>query len=76
MLDTATMVAAIRSDTGASRRLLLMTRPDHLRASGLSAADVDALLDAVRRWRSRYASPFCGDPSPAIRTTTWCWRRR
>jgi putative PIN family toxin of toxin-antitoxin system len=69
ILDTAVMVAAIRSDTGASRRLLLaalerrltllasvplmieyqavMTRPEHLKASGLSAADIEVLLDAV-----------------------------
>ncbi len=69
ILDTAVMVAAIRSDAGASRRLLVaglerrltllasvplmieyqavMTRPEHLKASGLSAADVDVLLDAV-----------------------------
>jgi putative PIN family toxin of toxin-antitoxin system len=69
VLDTATMVAAIRSDAGASRRLLeatlegrltllvsvpllfeyqaVMTRPEHLKASGLSIADVEVLLDAV-----------------------------
>ena len=69
ILDTAAMVAAIRSDAGASRRLLVaalerrftllasvplmieyqavMTRPEHLKASGLSAGDVDVLLDAV-----------------------------
>jgi len=69
ILDTATMVAAIRSDAGASRRLLVralerrftllasvplmieyqavMTRPEHLDASGLSADEVDVLLDAV-----------------------------
>jgi putative PIN family toxin of toxin-antitoxin system len=68
VLDTATMVAAIRSDSGASRQLLVaglerrltvlasvplmieyeavMTRPEHLKASELSAADVSALLDA------------------------------
>ncbi len=69
ILDTAIMVAAIRSDAGASRRLLVaalerrltllasvplmieyqavMTRPEHLKASGLSPADVDVLLDAI-----------------------------
>ena len=69
ILDTAVMVAAIRSDAGASRRLLLaalerrltllvsvplmieyqaaMTRPEHLKASGLSAPDIEVLLDAV-----------------------------
>ncbi len=63
------MVAAIRSDAGASRRLLVaalrrrftllvsvpllveyqavMTRTEHLTASGLSSDDVDVLLDAV-----------------------------
>lgn len=69
VLDTATMVAAIRSDAGASRRLLVaglerrvtllasvplmieyqavMTRPEHLKASGLLVEDVDVLLDTV-----------------------------
>lgn len=69
LFDTATMVAAIRSDAGASCRLLeaalqrrltllasvplmieyqaVMTRPDHLRASGLSAEEIGVLLDAV-----------------------------
>jgi predicted nucleic acid-binding protein len=71
VLDTVTVVAAIRSDAGASRWLLraalerrrgltllvsvpllieyeaVMTRREHLDASGLSAADVGALLDAV-----------------------------
>ena len=71
VLDTAAMVAAIRSDSGASRWLLrmalerrhgltllisvpllieyeaVMTRFEHLKASGLSATDVGVLLDAV-----------------------------
>ncbi|MGC8535964.1 MAG: putative toxin-antitoxin system toxin component, PIN family [Rhizomicrobium sp.] len=69
VLDTATMIAAIRSDAGASRRLLVaalerrftmlasvplmieyqavMTRPEHLEASGLSADEVNVLLEAV-----------------------------
>lgn len=69
VLDTAVMVAAIRSDAGASRRLVgacllrrltplisvplvieyesVMTRVEHLTASGLSVADVEALLDAI-----------------------------
>jgi putative PIN family toxin of toxin-antitoxin system len=69
VLDTSVMVAAIRSDAGASRLLLtgallsrfsvlvttgllieyeaVMTRAEHLFASGLSEADVGALLDAV-----------------------------
>ena len=69
ILDTSILIAAIRSDAGASRRLLtaalegrftllasvplmieyqaVMTRPEHLDASGLSATDVGVLLDAV-----------------------------
>ena len=71
VLDTAAMVAAIRSNAGASRRLLraalerqrsltllvtvpllieyeaVMTRPEHLKAARLSAADIGVLLDAV-----------------------------
>lgn len=63
------MVAAVRSDRGASRALLVaaleqryavvasvplmleyesvLTRPEHLAAAGISAADVDVLLDAL-----------------------------
>jgi predicted nucleic acid-binding protein len=83
------MVAAIRSDAGASRRLLVagiqqrikmlisvpllieyeavMCRPEHLKASRLSEADVAVVLDAVAAsaeairlsflWR-----PFARDP--------------
>jgi predicted nucleic acid-binding protein len=71
VFDTTTMVAAIRSDAGASRWLLrsvlecrhemtllvtvpllieyeaVMTRREHLRAAGLSVADIGVLLDAV-----------------------------
>jgi len=69
VIDTAAMVAAIRSDRGASRRLLVaaleqrltvlvstpllleyeavMTRSEHLKASGLSQGEVGQLLDAV-----------------------------
>ncbi|HWT50882.1 MAG TPA: putative toxin-antitoxin system toxin component, PIN family [Caulobacter sp.] len=69
VLDTAAMVAAIRSNLGASNRLLaaglerrltllvstpllleyeaVMTRSDHLAASGLTSAEVAILLDAV-----------------------------
>jgi predicted nucleic acid-binding protein len=71
------MVAAIRSDAGASRRLLVaglerrltllasvplmieyhavMTRPEHLKASGLSAAEAGVLLDAV----AEVVEPVC-----------------
>ena len=63
------MVAALRSDRGASRALLIgalvrqhqlllsvplmiqyesaMTRPEHLKAAGLSSREVGAILDAV-----------------------------
>jgi len=69
VLDTNVLVGAIRSDAGASRRLLrfglqrrcvllisvplmaeyqsVMTRPEHLTASHLSAEGVGDLLDAV-----------------------------
>lgn len=69
VLDTATMVAAIRSNVGASNRLLVaglsgrfimlvstpllmeyeavMTRPEHLKASGLTAGEVATVLDMV-----------------------------
>jgi putative PIN family toxin of toxin-antitoxin system len=69
VLDTAAMVAAIRSNTGASSRLLVaglerrvtllvstpllieyeavMTRAEHLAASGLTAEEVGIVLDAL-----------------------------
>lgn len=69
VLDTDVLVAAVRSDRGASRVLLtaaleeryqvlvsvplmlqyesVLTRPEHLEAAKISAADVEVLLDAV-----------------------------
>lgn len=69
VLDTDVMVAAIRSNAGASNRLVrsalerrctplvsvplvieyeaVMSRSEHLAASGLTATDVSALLDAL-----------------------------
>jgi len=69
VLDTDILVAALRSDSGASRQLLLLaldrkiellvsvplmveceavlTRTDHLEASGLSENDVAEILDAL-----------------------------
>jgi putative PIN family toxin of toxin-antitoxin system len=69
VLDTDVVVAALRSDRGASRQLLLatlgkritillsvplilqyeavLTRPEQLRERALTAADVNALLDAL-----------------------------
>jgi putative PIN family toxin of toxin-antitoxin system len=68
-LDTATLVSAIRSDRGASNRLLVlslerrftalvstplffeyeavMTRDEHLRVAGRTAAEVTGILDAL-----------------------------
>lgn len=69
VLDTDVLVAALRSDQGASRRLLLaaldrqfvllasvplmieyeavLTRQEHLTAAGITADDVNAVLDAL-----------------------------
>jgi predicted nucleic acid-binding protein len=69
------MVAALRSDRGASRQLLIsaldernqvlvsvplmmeyeavLTRPEHLAASGLSVQDVNQVLDAVAKVSTR-----------------------
>src|SRR5215813_13387945 len=58
VLDTDVLVAAVRSNRGASRVLLasvplmlqyesVLTRPEHLAAAGISAADVDVLLNAI-----------------------------
>ncbi len=86
VLDTAAMVAALRSDAGASRQLLLaglerrrlrllvsvpliieyeavLTRPEHLRAAGISSADVGALLDAVAAVAEAVSLDFSWRPS-------------
>jgi putative PIN family toxin of toxin-antitoxin system len=69
VVDTDVLVAALRSDQGASRQLLLaalnrrfvmlvsvplmieyeavLTRPEHLAAAGITADDVNTILDAV-----------------------------
>ncbi|MBT9331111.1 putative toxin-antitoxin system toxin component, PIN family [Paracidobacterium acidisoli] len=69
VLDTSVLVAAIRSNQGASSQLLqsalerrfvlllsvplmieyeaVLTRPEHLTASGLTASEVGALTDAI-----------------------------
>jgi putative PIN family toxin of toxin-antitoxin system len=89
VLDTDVVVAAFRSDQGASRQLLLaaldgkfealisvplmveyeavLTRSEHLSASGLSADEVNAILDAYAKvaapvhlrflWRPRLKDP-------------------
>jgi predicted nucleic acid-binding protein len=84
VLDTDVMVAAIRSEAGASRRLLIaalrrqctlvlsvplaveyeavMTRPEHLAASGLTAGDVGELLDAVIAVAERVRLAFLWRP--------------
>jgi putative PIN family toxin of toxin-antitoxin system len=71
VLDTDVMVAAMRSDRGASRQLLLcaldkkielllsvplmveyeavLTRKEHLSASGLSAREMNEILDALAK---------------------------
>ena len=89
VLDTDVLVAASRSDRGASRQLLLgaldgvfealvsvplmveyeavLTRPEHLEVSGLSARQVNEVLDALAKaavrvplhflWRPRLKDP-------------------
>ena len=89
MLDSNVLVAAFRSDSGASRRILeaalargfelllsvplmfeyeaVLTRPEHLSASGASAEDVEDLLDGLAavgrrvrlafRWRPALPDP-------------------
>jgi|SRR5579871_6210609 len=84
VLDTSTAIAAIRSDQGASRRLLVavferrltlllsvpllieyeavMTRPEHLKASGLSVEDVGVLLDGFAATAERVSLAFLWRP--------------
>ena len=89
VLDTDVLVAALRSDRGASRQLLInaldgkievlvsvplmveyeavLTRPEHLHASGLTVEEVNEVLDAFVKvsvpvllrflWRPRLKDP-------------------
>jgi putative PIN family toxin of toxin-antitoxin system len=89
VLDTDVLVAALRSDRGASRQLLLsaldrevellvsvplmleyeavLTRPEHLDASGLTAKEMNEVLDGLAKvivpvhlrflWRPRLKDP-------------------
>jgi putative PIN family toxin of toxin-antitoxin system len=89
VVDTDVMVAALRSERGASRQLLLaaldrrfelllsvplileyeavLTRPQHLAASGLNSSEVGRVLDDLAavarpvrlafRWRPRLSDP-------------------
>jgi putative PIN family toxin of toxin-antitoxin system len=89
VLDTDVVVAALRSDQGASRRLLIgaldrafevlasvpliieyeavLTRPEHLAASGLTSREMNEVLDALVKvsvpvhfwflWRPRLKDP-------------------
>lgn len=89
VLDTDVLVAALRSDRGASRQLLIcaldrtfevlisvplileyeavLTRPEHLEASGLTSSQVNEVLDALVKvsipvplrflWRPRLKDP-------------------
>jgi len=89
VLDTDVLVAAMRSDRGASRQLLIsaldseiemlvsvplmleyeavLTRPEHLDASGLTSEQVNEVLDALAKvliavplwflWRPRLKDP-------------------
>lgn len=89
MLDSNVLVAAFRSDSGASRRVLeealaqgfdlllsvplmfeyeaVLTRPEHLSASGASVEDVEEVLDGLAavgrrvrlafRWRPALPDP-------------------
>jgi putative PIN family toxin of toxin-antitoxin system len=84
VLDTDVQVAALRSDQGASRQLLLaaldrrfvllvsvpllleyeavLTRPEHLAAAGVTASDVNAILDAVSAVIEPVRLPFLWRP--------------
>lgn len=84
VLDTNVLVAAIRSDRGASRILLVdalasnfvlvasvplmieyesvLTRPEHLERSGLTADDVQSILDAIAAVAEPVRLPYLWRP--------------
>ncbi|MFZ0275479.1 MAG: PIN domain-containing protein [Candidatus Sulfotelmatobacter sp.] len=96
VLDTDVMVAAFRSDRGASRQLLLaalnrqfelllsiplmleyeavLTRAQHLAASGLSSSEVGRVLDDLAAVARPVRLAFRGGQGCRIRTTTWFWK--
>jgi len=98
VLDTTVLVAAIRSNRGASNRLVdaalahrfrlvasvplfleyeaVLTRHEHLEASGLSVGEIGILLDALASVVEPVRLSFCGGLSCAILMTTWCWKQR
>ncbi|SRR5258708_26010509 len=85
VLDTDVLVAAFRSDSGASRRLLemalaresevllsvplmfeyeaVLTRPEHLSASGASVEDVEDVLDGLAAVERRVRLAFRWRPA-------------
>lgn len=84
VLDTDVMVAALRSQTGASRQLVqsalnrqfemlvsvammleyeaVLTRPENLRAAGVSAGDMGIVLDAIGLVLTPVRIPFIWRP--------------
>src|SRR5713101_694475 len=98
VLDTDVLVAALRSDSGASRRILeealarrfdlllsvplmfeyeaVLTRPEHLSASGASVEDVGDVLDGLASVGRRVRLAFAGGLHWRTRMTTWFWKPR
>ncbi len=90
------MVAAIRSNLGASNRLLMaalerrftllvstpmlieyeavMTRTEHLSASGLTPMRSASFSTPWPPPQSPFAWPFYGGRRCVIQMTTWCWK--
>jgi predicted nucleic acid-binding protein len=54
----------------------VLKRAEHLMAAGLSAGDVDAVLDVLAGLLSRSRRIFSDALACATRLTRWCWRQR
>ena len=92
------LVAALRSDRGASRQLLIgaldrtfevlasvpllieyeavLTRQEHLDASGLTARQINEVLDALVKVSIPVPLRFLWRPQLGTPPMRWSWRRR
>jgi predicted nucleic acid-binding protein len=84
VLDTDVIVAALRSDRGASRQLLMaaLNQQFELLLSVPLILEYEAVLKSGaslmtwRRSRNRFSLPSAGGQGYPILMTIWCWKRQ